>query len=47
MSFGITGHEVEGSLSMNKLIMASDFKVEVNVELQEKVNRMVEVKKGV
>lgn len=47
MGFAIGTHEVVGVLPMNKLIMASDFRMEANVDLEQKVTKMVEVKKGV
>jgi len=34
MRFAIAGHEVEGCLNMNKLILANDFRLEVTVELE-------------
>ena len=47
MGFLIADFDVFGVLPMNKLIMASDFKLEVNVDLNQKVSKMVEVKRGV
>ena len=47
MGFLIADFDVLGVLPMNKLIMASDFKLEANVDLNQKVSKMVEVKRGV
>ena len=47
MGFAIGAFEVVGVLPMNKLIMASDFKLEANVDLEQKVTKMVEIKRGV
>lgn len=47
MGFLIADFDVFGVLPMNKLIMASDFKLEANVDLNQKISKMVEVKRGV
>jgi hypothetical protein len=47
MGFAIGEFEVVGVLNMNKLIMASDFKMEAHVDLEQKVTKMVEIKRGV
>lgn len=44
MKFGIVEHDVYGSLNMNKLIMAHDFKLETEIELTQKITQTKMVK---
>ena len=37
MKFGLVEHDVYGSLNMNKLIMAHDFKLETEIDLTQKI----------
>lgn len=41
MTFLIPEHKIEGSLNLNKLIMAHDFKIEETVDLVQGVTKVV------
>jgi hypothetical protein len=41
MTFSIADHNVEGTLNLNKLIMAQDFKIEETIDLVQGVKKMV------
>ena len=44
MKFGLVEHDVYGSLNMNKLIMAHDFKLETEIDLTQKITQTKMVK---